>query len=149
MGILRGVCRLTYISNEDSVIFCLPLPGEKRGSWKNVAQNKDIPNASFQIADGHSLPFADNSFDVTAAITTLEFVHSAELVLQEMARCSRKPGGQLLIGVLNALARLNRNRQQSPESPYARARLFSPRHLKELLLPYSPYGVYIAAEVRL
>ena len=98
-----------------------------------IAQGKNIANSSFQIADGHSLPFADNSFDVTAAITTLEFVHDAELVLREMVRCTRKPSGQLLIGVLNALARLNRNRQENPESLYAKARLFSPDQTKRLL----------------
>ena len=146
-----------------------------------IAQSKNIPNASFQIADGHSLPFNDNCFDVTAAITTLEFVHDAELVLQEMARCTRKPSGQLLIGVLNALARLNRNRQQNPESLYSKARLFTPGQVKKLLEPYGqtyvvtagfiprqkrllplspltdavgrllhlPYGVFIAAQVRL
>jgi len=101
-----------------------------------VAQAKNIPNASFQIADGHSLPFVDNSFDVTVAITTLEFAGNAELVLQEMVRCTRKPSGRLLIGVLNALARLNRNRQQTPESLYAKARLFTPSQLKKLLSKY-------------
>ena len=101
-----------------------------------IAQSKNIPNASFQIADGHSLPFKGNSFDVTAAITTLEFAGNAELVLQEMVRCSRKPSGQLLVGVLNALARLNRNRQQTPESLYAKAMLFTPSQLKKLLNKY-------------
>jgi len=101
-----------------------------------IAKNKNITNASFQIADGHSLPFADNSFDVTVAITTLEFAGNAELVLQEMARCTRKPFGQLLIGVLNALAPLNRNRQEAPKSLYAKARLFSPGQLKKLLDKY-------------
>ena len=76
-----------------------------------IAQGKNIASVAFQIADGHSLPFADNSFDVTAAITTLEFAGNAELVLKEMLRCTRKPSGQLLIGVLNGLARLNRSRQ--------------------------------------
>jgi len=101
-----------------------------------IAQSKNIASASFQIADGQSLPFADNGFDVTAAITTLEFTGSAELVLQEMVRCTRKPSGQLLIGVLNALARLNRNRQQSSESLYAKARLFSTGQIKRLLSKY-------------
>ena len=101
-----------------------------------IAQGKNIASASFRIADAHSLPFEGNSFDVTAAITTLEFVHDAELVLQEMVRCTRKPSGQLLIGVLNALARLNRNRQENPESLYAKARLFSPDQLKKLLNKY-------------
>jgi len=146
-----------------------------------IAQSKNIGGASFQVADGHSLPFADNSFDVTAAITTLEFADDAELVLREMVRCTRKPSGQLLIGVLNALARLNRNRRQNPESLYAKGRLFTPGQLKKLLSKYgqtrlltagfipgqkrflllspfidmvgrflhSPYGVFIAAEVRL
>ena len=146
-----------------------------------IAQDKGISNASFQMADGRSLPFADGSFDVAAAITTLEFVDNAESVVREMARCTHKPEGKLLIGVLNALARFNRRRQQEPESLYAKAHLFSPGQLKRLLEPYGqtkitaaafipsrkwflflsplidtlghflhlPYGVFIAAEVRL
>ena len=146
-----------------------------------IAQNKGIPNASFQIMDGQSLPFGDDSFDVAAAITTLEFVDNAESVVQEMLCCTRKPAGQLLIGVLNALAGFNRRRQQDPESLYAKARLFSPKQLKRLLEPYGqanitaaafvpsrrrflflsplidtvgrmlhlPYGVFVAAKVRL
>jgi ubiquinone/menaquinone biosynthesis C-methylase UbiE len=102
----------------------------------NIARAKGIPNSSFQIADGHSLPFEDSSFDVTAAITTLEFVCDAESVLREMVRCTHKPGGRLLIGVLNELASLNYNRKQKPESSYAKARLFSPRELKQFLVRY-------------
>ena len=109
-----------------------------------VAQSKNIVNVSFQIADGHFLPFKDNSFDVTAAITTLEFAGNAELILQEMARCTRKPSGRLLIGVLNALARLNRNRQEDPESLYAKARLFSPGQIKKLLQLYGQAHVVTA-----
>lgn len=99
----------------------------------NVAQSKGIQNTSFQIADGHLLPFKNGIFDVTAAIVTLEFVYDAELVVREMVRCTRRPGGQLLIGVLNALAQLNHRRQQSPESPYAKARFFSAKQLKQIL----------------
>ena len=146
-----------------------------------IAQNKNVPNASFEIADGRSLPFDDCSFDLAAAITALEFVDSAELVVHEMVRCTRKPAGKLLIGVLNALAGFNRKRQQNPDSLYAKACLFSPRRLKRFLERYGqttimtaafvparmrhiplsplidmvgrllhlPYGVFIAAEVRL
>lgn len=145
------------------------------------AQSKGVPNAMFQIADGQSLPFRDGSFDVAAAIATLEFVADAESVVQEMARCTRKPGGRLLIGTLNLLAGFNRERQQDLESLYAKARLFSPEQMKQLLDPYAqtdiitaafvprrrcllflsplidtigrllrlPYGVFVAAEVRL
>jgi ubiquinone/menaquinone biosynthesis C-methylase UbiE len=147
----------------------------------NVAQSKGIPNTSFQIADGHLLPFKNGVFDVTAAIVTLEFVYDAELVVREMVRCTRRPGGKLLIGVLNALAQLNHKRQQNPESLYAKARFFSPKQLKQILeshgqthiattgfipeqerllslvpvtdmicrLLHRPFGVFIAAEVRL
>ena len=109
-----------------------------------IAQGKNIANASFQVADSHSLPFANNSFDVTAAITTLEFVHDAELVLQDMVRCTRKPFGQLLIGMLNASAPLNRNRQQNPESSYAKARLFYTDQLEKLLSKYGKTQLFTA-----
>jgi len=112
-----------------------------------IAHSKGVPNASFQIADGQSLPFSDGSFDVAAAITTLEFVDNAESVVQEMIRCARKPAGQLLIGVLNALAGFNRKRQQDPESLYAEAHLFSPRQLKRLLEPYGQTNIITAAFV--
>jgi ubiquinone/menaquinone biosynthesis C-methylase UbiE len=102
----------------------------------DIAKSKNIPNASFQVADAHSLPFADETFDVTAVITTLEFVRDAETAVREMIRCTRRPGGQLLVGTLNGLARLNRNRKKRPESPYAKALLFSPGQLKQLLAPY-------------
>lgn len=147
----------------------------------NVAQSKVIPNTSFQIADGHLLPFKNGVFDVTAAVVTLEFVYDAELVIREMVRCTRNPGGKLLIGVLNALDQLNHKRQQSPESIYAKARFFSPKQLKLILESYGqthiattgfiqeqkwflslspvtdmicrllhrPFGIFIAAEVRL
>ncbi len=113
----------------------------------DMAKSKNIPNTSFQVADSHSLPFADETFDVTAAITTLEFVNDAEAVLREMVRCTRQPGGQLLVGVLNAQARLNRNRKQRPESPYMKARLFSPSQLKQLLEPFGQLSMFTAGFV--
>jgi ubiquinone/menaquinone biosynthesis C-methylase UbiE len=113
----------------------------------NSAQRKEIPNASFQIADGHSLPFSNALFDVTAAIATLEFVRNAESVLREMVRCTRRPGGRLLIGVLNALSPRNCKRQLYPESPYSKARLFSPTELKDLLEPYGQTHIAVAGFV--
>jgi len=107
----------------------------------DIAKSKNISNASFQVADGHSLPFADNTFNVTAAITTLEFVHDAKTVVREMVRCTYKREGLLIIGVLNALARLNRKRQQDSGSPYAKARLFSPSQLKQFLEPFGQSAI--------
>jgi ubiquinone/menaquinone biosynthesis C-methylase UbiE len=117
------------------------------GRMIEIAQNKRIANSSFQVADGQSLPFGDRSFDVAAAITTLEFVDNAESVLTEMTRCTRKPAGQLLIGVLNGLAGFNRRRSQEAESLYAKARLFSPRQLKQLLEQYGQTRMTTAAFV--
>jgi len=112
-----------------------------------VAQAKNIPNASFQVADAHSLPFTDNSFDITAAVTTLEFVNDAKSVLKEMARCTIKPKGQLIAAVLNSLAPLNRRRQQNDQSLYSKARMFSPGQLKNLLQPYGSTYVRTAGFV--
>jgi ubiquinone/menaquinone biosynthesis C-methylase UbiE len=106
-----------------------------------VAKSRLIANASFHIADGHTLPFKDNRFDVTAAITTLEFVQNVESVLQEMGRCTRKPGGQILVGVLNASAHINRTRQERPESVYAKAQWFTSGQIKRLLEPFGPVQV--------
>jgi len=117
------------------------------GRMIDIAKSKNIHNASFRVADSHSLPFADETFDVTAAITTLEFVGDAEAVVREMVRCTRKPGGQLLVGVLNVQARLNRNRKQRPESPYSKARLFSPNRLKQLLEPFGQLAMVTAGFV--
>jgi len=113
----------------------------------DIAKSKNISGASFQVADGHSLPFADDTFDVTAAITTLEFARDAKAIVREMVRCTRKPAGQLLIGTLNVLARLNRNRKQKPESAYAKAQLFSPTQLKLLLEPFGQLTMVTAGFV--
>jgi ubiquinone/menaquinone biosynthesis C-methylase UbiE len=114
----------------------------------DIAKSKNISDASFQVADGHSLPFADDSFDLTAAITTLEFVRDAEVVLREMIRCTRKPG-RILLGVLHGLSKVNeqRRRQDSPENPYAAAWLFSPVELKEFLEPYGRVEITVAGFV--
>ena len=106
-----------------------------------VAREKRIANVSFEIADAHSLPFEDELFDMVAAITTLEFVRDPEVVAREMARCTRRPGGVILVGVLNALAPVNRLRKAAGKSPYSTAQLFSPRELKEMLAAYGKASV--------
>jgi len=101
-----------------------------------VARGKRVANASFAVADAHALPFEDGRFDVTAAMTTLEFVRDAEEVVGEMGRCTRRPGGVLVIGVLNAAASINRRRKRAGKEPYASARLSTPSELKSLLAQY-------------
>jgi len=101
-----------------------------------VARRKGIADASFELADAHSLPFEDGRFHVAAAITALEFVRDPVAVLAEMVRCTCRPQGVILLGVLNALARINRRRKAAGKAPYSAARLFSPGDLHELLSPY-------------
>jgi ubiquinone/menaquinone biosynthesis C-methylase UbiE len=112
-----------------------------------TARKKNIARSSFHAADGHRMGFADNSFDIAAAITTLEFAADPEAMIAEMARCVRKPGGKLLFGVLNALSGYNQERQNKADSPYASATLFSPGQLKELLEPLGRIQIIIAGFV--
>jgi len=42
------------------------------------------------VADAHSLPFADNSFDITCLLEIMEHVHNPILVEREAARVARK-----------------------------------------------------------
>jgi len=110
-----------------------------------VAKKKRIANAVFQVADAHSLPFTDKEFDVSAAITTLEFVRDADAVLRQMARCTRRPGGVILAGILNSLAQINVRRKAAGKPPYANARFFSPTEVKSMLAVYGEPRITVAA----
>lgn len=112
-----------------------------------VAREKGIPGASFAVADAHGLPFDDGRFAVSAVVTTLEFVSRPDVVLGEMVRCTRQPGGLLLVGTLNARARINRRRKAAGKPTYREARLFSPRELEALLAPLGRAQVGAAAWV--
>jgi len=46
------------------------------------------------------LPFRDETFDLTLAITVLEFVVDREVAVAELARVTR-PGGRIIVGALN------------------------------------------------
>ncbi len=78
-----------------------------------AASAQRIPGATFLFADARAVPFASGLFDVTAAITTLEFVTEPERALSEMARCTR-PGGTLIIGALNRDSSLGIRRRRNP-----------------------------------
>jgi len=112
-----------------------------------IAKNKDIARSSFHVMDGHRMSFADNSFDIVAAITTLEFTTNPNAMIAEMARCVRKPGGKLLFGVLNTLSDYNQKRKNEVGSPYASATLFAPEQLKGLLEPLGQVQMIIAGFV--
>jgi ubiquinone/menaquinone biosynthesis C-methylase UbiE len=60
------------------------------------ARERAPANASFEEADGTSLPFGPASFDLAGTVRTLHHVHRPELVVAELARVTR-PGGRILV----------------------------------------------------
>lgn len=56
--------------------------------------------APLLAADAGQLPFRDEAFDVTIAVTVCEFTASPAAVVAELARVTR-PGGRVVIGALN------------------------------------------------
>ncbi|MCP4642209.1 MAG: class I SAM-dependent methyltransferase [bacterium] len=100
----------------------------------------DGGDCSFARADGYCLPFADATFDVVSAMAAVEFATCAETIVAEMFRCVRE-GGAVIVGTLNRLAPLNRNRVEDGKEPYLSARMFSPAELRGLLAPYGTVHV--------
>ena len=112
-----------------------------------VADGKNINRASFKIADAHHLLFEDGMFDVSVAITTLEFVRNPAGVIHEMARCTKHSNGKLIFGVLNYCASINRKRKMKNNQPYSNAQFFTPRQLRNMLNPYGEPKVFSTAFV--
>jgi SAM-dependent methyltransferase len=76
--------------------------------------------------DAQQLPLYADAFDLTLAITVLEFVPEPELVLAEMARVTRR-GGRLVVGILNPSSPWGlAHRRRRAEPPWTSAR-FLPR----------------------
>jgi SAM-dependent methyltransferase len=88
----------------------------------------------FDVGNACDLPFPDAAFDITASITALEFIPDQAAAVREMARCTR-PGGVLIIGTLNRIAPVNRDRLDEGEEPFASAKLLGPDELMKLISP--------------
>jgi ubiquinone/menaquinone biosynthesis C-methylase UbiE len=112
-----------------------------------IARQRRVADSVFDVADATQLPFANDSFDVVAAITALEFVPDSATAASEMARCVKKPGGTLIVGALNRLSAYNQSRQHRAASIYASANLFSPAHLRDLLAQFGEPTVLVAGFV--
>ena len=106
------------------------------------ACSRDRTHCLFGIADAGCLPFGDGTFDIVSAMAVVEFVSSVEAIVAEMFRCVRKDGA-VIIGTLNRLAPLNRNRVADRQEPYASARLFSPMELQDLLAPFGTVQMWV------
>ena len=83
-----------------------------------------------------ALPFADHSFDVTIAVTVLEFVSDPSAVIAELARVTR-PGGRIIIGALNPRSPWGlANRRRLRSGIWCRARFLTRRELELLAAPH-------------
>jgi SAM-dependent methyltransferase len=96
------------------------------------AAQKQIPTAHLLAGRGEELPFPAGSFDSAVAVTALLAVESPAAVLAQMRRVLR-PGGTLLLGVLNRRGPLNRRRARSGGGTFDEARFLTREELEELL----------------
>jgi SAM-dependent methyltransferase len=87
-------------------------------------------------ADAHALPFPDEAFDVTTAVTLCEFAGDPPGVFRELARVTRR-GGRFVVGALNpssAWGFADRGRFQ--REPWCNVDFLSRAYLLELGRPY-------------
>lgn len=110
-----------------------------------VAKANVSPECVFEVADACNLPFDTDSFEVVAAMATLEFISDVPGALREMFRCA-KPSGCVLIGTLNKIAPINRHRLGKGREPYASGKLLSPKELRRLLEPFGHVRMAVTGE---
>ncbi|MBN2451710.1 MAG: methyltransferase domain-containing protein, partial [Lentisphaeria bacterium] len=111
-----------------------------------VARSRSSPGCRFELGDACRLPAGNGTYRVVAAMTTLEFVRDPVAALAAMVR-NTAPRGTLLVGTLNRLAPLNRERIAQGRQPYASGHLLSPHELRLLLHPYGRVRI-TGADVR-
>jgi len=107
------------------------------------ARSKCLEKTSLMVANASSLPFEKASFNIVTAMATLEFISNIESAVAEMLRCT-KPDGKVIIGTLNKLAPINRDRVVRNKEPYASAHLFSPDELRHLLALFGPVRIRVS-----
>jgi ubiquinone/menaquinone biosynthesis C-methylase UbiE len=104
-----------------------------------VARHK-TPSGHLLRGDAAALPLREASFDLVFSATALEFVAHPEQALGDMWRLVR-PGGRLVIGVLNAAspwACARRRESRTQETPFDNAHFFYPWGFVRLLRRYGP-----------
>jgi ubiquinone/menaquinone biosynthesis C-methylase UbiE len=84
-------------------------------------------NIDFQAGDAYRLPFPDNSFDLVAMITVLEFISNPGQAIKEAFRVSRN---KIFLGILNRFSLLAWKRRRSKKDIWGKAHFYS---LKEIL----------------
>lgn len=94
--------------------------------------------ASFIMADGSDLPFADNAFHTAVAIAVLEFAQFPEYIIREMRRVSDRT---LLLLMFNPDSGLNMIRRRRGIGVFASAKFWKPDKAVQLLRDLFPDAV--------
>jgi ubiquinone/menaquinone biosynthesis C-methylase UbiE len=100
-----------------------------------VAGTKSGTAADLIRGDVLRMPFPDGCFEAVCSITTLEFVGDYTGALDEMYRCLR-PGGTMVVGVLNARSLLAIKRKLSGSGVFREAHFFTVGELGRCLARY-------------
>ena len=98
-----------------------------------VAARKVSPEITLVQARAESLPFPDNSFDLVALITVLEFLPDPLKALQEASRAARD---KVYLGILNKASLLGITRRikaKFKESTYRQAKFYSLGEIRGLI----------------
>ncbi len=115
-----------------------------------IAKGKKIKNVMFMKADAGSLPFSNGRFPIVASITMLEFVEDINRVMDEVNRVLA-PGGRFIVGCLNALSEIGKNKDSDPVFKYGK--FFTPDEINMLLsrfgTPSLSAGIYLSPDYKL
>jgi len=105
---------------------------DESGGMLKIAASKPDLNSLLVMGDAHFLPFPDSYFDAVLSVTALEFLKEPRLAIDEMARCL-KPGGSIVIGVLNALSYLGLQRKILRKPTFRDAHFYRVGELRRML----------------
>ncbi len=94
-----------------------------------VAKSRGVKTS---LAAAEKLPYKDKTFDYAVIIVTLCFINNPLKALKEAYRVL-KPGGRVIVAVIDRNSRLGRKYRKKQSVFYAKARFFSVRELKALI----------------
>ena len=104
----------------------------------------ELPSYVRGVAE--ALPFGGGVFDAALAVTTLEFVNDVDTAVAEAVRVT-KPGGRIVVGVLNTRGPWAARRRRRGGQPWKSAHFFAREEIEALLAPFGPIDVRLGVYV--